>query len=59
MYLTDEEKDMLDGKMGETVKKCMKVLVAVGEIYGAEKMLRINNVHSSRSVIPCCGRRRA
>jgi predicted aconitase len=46
MYLTDEEKRMLDGESGEMVAKCMKVLVALGEIYGAEKMLEINNVHS-------------
>jgi predicted aconitase len=46
MYLTDEEKGMLGGKQGEIVQKCMKVLVALGEIFGAEKMLEINNVHS-------------
>jgi predicted aconitase len=46
MYLSDEEKRMLDGESGETVAKCMKVLAALGEIYGAEKMIPINNVHS-------------
>lgn len=46
MYLTDEEKRMLNGEYGEMVRKCMKVLVALGEIYGAEKMLEINNVHT-------------
>jgi predicted aconitase len=46
MYLTDEEKRMLSGEYGATVAKCMKVLVTLGEIYGAEKMLKINNVHS-------------
>ncbi|NLY75161.1 MAG: DUF521 domain-containing protein [Firmicutes bacterium] len=46
MNLTDEEKRMLDGEYGETVGKCMKILVALGEIYGAEKMIEIHNVHS-------------
>ncbi len=46
MQLTDEEKKMLDGEDGEIVQKCMKVLVTLGEIYGAEKMLEIKNVHS-------------
>ncbi|CEP66126.1 Aconitase/3-isopropylmalate dehydratase large subunit, alpha/beta/alpha [Moorella glycerini] len=46
MILTDEEKRMLDGQYGDLVRKSMKILVALGEIYGAEKMLDINNVHS-------------
>ncbi len=46
MYLTDKEKKMLNGDFGEIVQKNMKVLVALGEIYGAEKMIEIKNVHS-------------
>ncbi|HWQ78432.1 MAG TPA: aconitase X catalytic domain-containing protein [Anaerovoracaceae bacterium] len=46
MYLTDEEKSMLSGERGEMVQKCMKVLVTLGEIYGAKRMLEINSVHS-------------
>lgn len=46
MYLTDEEKRMLNGESGYIVQKCMEVLVTLGEIYGAEKMLEIQNVHS-------------
>ena len=45
MYLTDEEKRMLNGEFGDMVGKCMKVLVTLGEIYGAEKMIEIHNVH--------------
>ena len=37
---------MLSGERGEMVQKCMKVLVTLGEIYGAERMLEINSVHS-------------
>jgi len=46
MLLTDEEKRMLDGGEGKIIQKCMKVLVTLGDIYGAEKMLPIQNVHS-------------
>ena len=46
MYLTNEEQRMLDGEYGDVVKKSMKILVTLGKIYGAEKMIKINNVHS-------------
>ena len=46
MHLTDEEQKMLAGDYGKTVQKCMKVLVALGEIYGAEHMIEVNNVHA-------------
>jgi hypothetical protein len=46
MYLTDEEKRMLNGEHGEIVQKCMKVLVTLGEIYDAERMIEISSVHS-------------
>jgi len=46
MRLTQEEQDMLDGKHGETVRKCMKVLVTLGKINGATHMIEIANVHS-------------
>ena len=37
---------MLDGLHGKTVQKCMKLLVALGTIYGAEDMVEVTNVHS-------------
>jgi len=46
MYLTKEEEAMLNGERGETIQKCMKVLVTLGELYGAKRMLEIKNVHS-------------
>ena len=46
MKLTPEEQGMLDGMEGPLVQKCMKVLVTLGEIYGAEKMIKIKNVHA-------------
>ena len=46
MYLTQYEQDMLDGKYGQMVKRSMKVLAALGKIYGAECMVEVQNVHS-------------
>jgi len=46
LYLTDEEKRMLDGVYGDVVRKAMKILVTLGEIYGAERMIKVFNVHS-------------
>lgn len=46
MKLTVEEQKMLDGEYGKTVQKSMKVLVALGKIYGAEHMIEIKNVHA-------------
>jgi hypothetical protein len=44
MYLTKEEKRMLDGEEGYAVKKSMEILVALGDIYGAEKLVRVGSV---------------
>jgi predicted aconitase len=46
LYLTDEEQRMLDGEYGTSVRKSLKILVTLGEIYGAERMIKIKNVHS-------------
>lgn len=46
MYLTDEEKRMLNGEHGYLVQKSMEILVTLGDIFGAEKLLPIQNVHS-------------
>lgn len=46
MHLTVEEQKMLAGDYGKTVQKCMKVLVALGDIYGAEHMIEVKNVHA-------------
>ena len=35
---------MLDGEEGYTVKKSMEILVALGNIYGAEKLVKIGSV---------------
>ncbi|MEN6592134.1 MAG: aconitase X, partial [Methanobacterium sp.] len=43
MQLTPEEQDMYDGKYGIAVEKSMEILVALGDIYGAEKMVDITS----------------
>ena len=44
MYLTKEEERMLDGEEGYAVKKSMEILVALGNIYGAERLIRVGSV---------------
>lgn len=45
MYLTDEEKSMLNGDQGEPVKLAMEILVALGEIYGADRLIPVKSAH--------------
>jgi len=44
MYLTKKEEKMLDGEEGYAVKKSMEILVALGNIYGAEKLIEVGSV---------------
>ena len=44
MFLTDEEKRMLDGEEGMAVQKSMEILVRYGEALGAEKLVDTTNV---------------
>jgi predicted aconitase len=44
MQLTKQEKEMLEGEHGNAVKKSMNILVALGEIYGAEKLIDVTSV---------------
>lgn len=45
MRLSDEEKRMQDGAYGKPVKLAMDILTALGEIYGAEKLIEVNSAH--------------
>jgi hypothetical protein len=47
MYLTQEEELMLNGEMGETLQMCMEMLVALGELYGAERLIDVKSVQIS------------
>lgn len=47
MRLTDEEKSMLDGAQGEPVSMFMNMLVTLGGIYGAERLIPVRSAHAS------------
>jgi predicted aconitase len=44
MHLTPEETTMLEGSMGRATQKAMQILVALGEIYGAERVIPVTSV---------------
>jgi predicted aconitase len=44
MYLTKEEEKMLTGAEGYAAKKSMEILVALGDIYGAERLIKVGSV---------------
>ena len=44
MHLTKEEERMLDGRCGEVVQRQMRLLVRLGEIYGADRMIPVGSV---------------
>jgi predicted aconitase len=45
MKLDKREEDFLSGKRGPHLKTCMEILLAVGECYGAERMIPVTSVH--------------
>ena len=47
MQLTKQEEKMLEGAEGYAVRKSMEILVALGEIYGAEKLVKVGSVQVS------------
>lgn len=47
MYLTGEEEKMYQGEYGETIKKSMEILVALGDIYQAERLVNITSAQVS------------
>lgn len=44
MYLTKNEQKMLDGEQGEVAQRLFRLLVRLGEIYGAENMIPVGSV---------------
>ena len=46
MKLRDEEKKMLDGVRGTGPQSAMRLLVTLGEIYGAERMIPVSSCHA-------------
>lgn len=49
MILTQEQQDMLDGKYGEGTAIAMKIQVAIGESFDAERMVPITRAHVALS----------
>ena len=47
MYLTREEEEMYEGAEGPAVQKSMEILVALGDIYEAEKLVDITSAQIS------------
>jgi len=44
MYLTEKEPRMFDGEEGYAVQKSMEILVALGNIYGANRLVKVGSV---------------
>ncbi len=45
MYLNEKEEKMYKGEVGESVRKAMEILVALGDIYNAERLIRVESAH--------------
>ncbi len=45
MRLTDEEKSILDGQQGEAARVALSVLVDLGDLFGAEELMPVSQVH--------------
>jgi predicted aconitase len=45
MHLTDEEKRILDGRRGEAARIALAILVDLGQLYGAEALISVSQVH--------------
>ncbi len=44
LHLNPEEMHMLEGEFGNAIRKSMEIIVALGEIYGAAKLVDISSV---------------
>lgn len=44
LELTKDDKDMLDGKHGKAARKAMEIITALGEIYGAKRLIPVSSV---------------
>ncbi|PKM81535.1 MAG: hypothetical protein CVU89_08550 [Firmicutes bacterium HGW-Firmicutes-14] len=56
MRLTVDEEEMLAGKRGRVYQKAMQILFQLGEIYGAEKMIPVSNVHMPGASVIVAGK---
>jgi len=44
LYLTKDEEKMLDGEHGEVSERMFRLLVRLGDIYGADRMIQVGSV---------------
>ncbi len=47
MYLTKEEEKMLDGEYGIAAEKMLRILVKMGEIFGADRLIPVSSAQIS------------
>jgi hypothetical protein len=47
MYLDPEDEEILAGEKGETLQKMLELLVALGKVFGAERLVRIRSAQVS------------
>ena len=45
MYLTAEEQEMLDGKQGKGIQLAMEIVVKMGELYDAKRLIKVKRAH--------------
>lgn len=53
MILTAREEEVLKGEHGEAEKIALEVLVKLGDLYGAERFIRISSSHSVSYIYNC------
>jgi predicted aconitase len=44
MYLTNEEEQILNGEQGEVIERLFRLLIRLGDIYNADKMITVGSV---------------
>jgi predicted aconitase len=47
LYLTKKEERILDGEQGEAMQKCYRLLVRLGDAFGANRLIPIKSAHLS------------
>lgn len=47
VYLTREQEKILDGERGEVLQKCYRLLVKLGDVFGADRLIPISSAHLS------------
>jgi predicted aconitase len=50
MKLTDQEKEILDGREGEAARIALSSLVDLGELFGAEELISVSQAHIDATV---------